>query len=222
MADANGTSPLDVWWDIRLAEVEKNLKQRSFAVDCVPDAAAALKLFSDSILPESKAASVSVGGSETVRLVGLYELLNGRKDLDFLNPFAPGITPEERLEIRRRAQLVDVYLSSTNALMRDGRLLNLDGTGNRVAAMHFGPKKVVLFVGRNKIAEDLEGARQRVKECAGPANCIRLARKTPCVKTGSCMECSSPERICNVWTLTEYSSPPGRIHIVLINQDLGY
>ena len=113
-------------------------------------------------------------------------------------------------------------VTSSNAVLRDGRLLNLDGSGNRVAAMHFGPRKIVLFVGRNKICEDLDSARRRIKEIAAPANAIRLARKTPCVKTGSCVDCKSPDRICSVWTLTDRAFPAGRIHILLINQELGF
>ncbi len=215
-------SGLDVLWDLRLEEVSKHLKERNFAVDMLPDMAAAVDFFTKRLLPELRPASASVGGSETLRLGGVYDFLRDHPEIEYLDPNKPGISPEERIEIRRKALLVDLYVSSTNALTRDGRLLNLDGTGNRVAAMHFGPRKVVLFVGRNKIVDDLESARQRVKEVAAPANCIRLARKTPCVKTGSCMECKSPERICNVWTLTEYASPPGRIHILLINEDLGF
>ena len=115
-----------------------------------------------------------------------------------------------------------MYVTSTNAVTRQGDLVNLDGLGNRVAAMIYGPTHVVLFVGRNKICDDLDAAISHITQFAAPANSIRLSRKTPCVKTGSCMDCKSPERICNAWSVIEKSNPAGRIHVLLINEDLGF
>ena len=100
-------------------------------------------------------------------------------------------------------------------------LVNLDMIGNRVGGMVFGPKWVVVMVGRNKIVSDLEQAMARIKDLAAPANAIRHEQKTPCVKTAYCMDCSSPARICNVWTIHEKSYPKGRIKVILVNQDLG-
>lgn len=213
---------LDVVWELRLAEVAKNLANHGFAVDVLPSMAAALNLFAQTLLPEINPASATPGGSMTVARGGVYEVLKNWPGIEFINPYEPGITFEENMARRRRGLVSDLMVASSNAVLRDGRLLNLDGSGNRVAALHFGPRKVVLFVGRNKIAEDVESARQRIKEFAAPANCVRLSRKTPCVKTGSCMDCASPERICSVWTLTERSWPQGRIHVLLINEDLGF
>jgi MinD superfamily P-loop ATPase len=93
--------------------------------------------------------------------------------------------------------------------------------GNRACSINFGPKHVVILVGRNKIVSELDDAMFRVKNYAAPANAIRLEKKTPCVKTSYCEDCKSPDRICNVWTITEKSFPKGRIRVVLINQDLG-
>ncbi len=106
-------------------------------------------------------------------------------------------------------------------MTEDGHLVNLDMTGNRVAALTFGPKKVVVFVGRNKIVADLESAMCRIKDYAAPANAMRLNYKTPCVKTSVCADCKSPSRICNTWTITEKSYPKKRVAVILINEELG-
>ena len=107
------------------------------------------------------------------------------------------------------------------AVTEDGQLVNLDMIGNPACAVNFGPKHVILLIGRNKIVADLDEAMHRIKNYVAPANAMRLDMKTPCVKTSCCEECKSPNRICNVWTITEKSFPKGRIKIVLINQDLG-
>jgi len=116
----------------------------------------------------------------------------------------------------------DYLITSTNAITLDGQLVNLDGQGNRVAAMCFGPKKVILVVGLNKVAPDLETAMARVKHHAAPINAIRLRRATPCVETGLCSDCQSPERICNMWSIIEGHLVANRIHVKLVGEDLGY
>ena len=136
-------------------------------------------------------------------------------------PESDYLTIEEKLELRRQGLLVDLYLTGTNAVTEDGVLVNLDMIGNRVGAITFGPKKVVVFVGRNKIVPDLEAAMWRIKDYSAPANAMRLDCKTPCVETSECADCSSPGRICNSWTVTEKSFPKGRITVVLINEELG-
>jgi len=116
---------------------------------------------------------------------------------------------------------VDLFVTGTNAVTETGMLVNLDMIGNRVAALTFGPKSVIVLAGRNKIVPDLEEAMMRVKNFAAPANVMRLGMKTPCAKTSYCEECKSKDRICNSWAITEKSFPKGRIKIVLINEDLG-
>jgi L-lactate utilization protein LutB len=128
---------------------------------------------------------------------------------------------EELIERRRKSLLVDLFITGTNAVTEDGQLVNLDMLGNRVAALTFGPKHVVVVVGRNKIVPSVDEAMFRVKNIAAPANAMRLDKKTPCVKTSYCEECKSPDRICNTWTITEKSYPKGRVKVVLVNQDLG-
>jgi hypothetical protein len=152
---------------------------------------------------------------------GLYEALKNDKNVQILDTFDKTISREEGWERRRQALLVDLFITGTNAVTESGMLVNLDMIGNRVGGITFGPKNVIILVGRNKIVSDLEDAMMRIKNYAAPANAIRLNMKTPCVKTSYCEECKSKERICNTWAITEKSFPKGRIKVVLINEDLG-
>ena len=152
---------------------------------------------------------------------GLHDDLKNCPDYDILDSFQKGLAFEEMYELRRRSLLADLFITGTNAVTETGKLVNLDMTGNRVGAITFGPRNVIIFAGRNKVVPDLEDAMLRIKNFAAPANAMRLDKKTPCVKTSICEECRGPDRICNTWTITEKSYPKGRIKIVLINQDLG-
>ncbi len=214
-------SPTDVYYAKRLEEVAGALRSNHFDAHVVPDIAAARALFLETILPRSGAGTVAYGGSATLMALGLPETLAATPGLDVVDTLDRTLTPEQAYERRRQALLVDLFLTGTNAVTADGVLVNLDMIGNRACAIAFGPKRVVVFVGRNKLVEDLTSAVQRIKEFAAPANAIRLAKNTPCVKTSHCEDCGSPERICNVWTITEKSFPRGRISVVCINQDLG-
>ena len=117
--------------------------------------------------------------------------------------------------------LVDLFFTGTNAVTESGMLVNLDMIGNRVGGITYGPEYVILMVGRNKIVSTLEDAMYRIKNYAAPANSMRHGKKTPCTKTSYCMDCKSPDRICNVWTIHEKSHPKGRIKVILINRELG-
>ena len=161
-------------------------------------------------------------GSMTTVGMGLWEELDNLSGVEVINPYQPGLSPEESLELRRKGMTADVMIASSNAVTLDGRLVNLDGMGNRVAAMIFGPKKVILVVGMNKVAPDLESAMARVKNYAGPINAIRLGINTPCVTTGLCSDCKSPQRICNMWSIIEGHMIKGRIHVKLVGESLGY
>jgi hypothetical protein len=118
--------------------------------------------------------------------------------------------------------LTDLFITGTNAVTETGQLVNLDMIGNRIAALTFGPKQVLLFIGRNKIVADRAAAIERVKNYAAPVNVMRLEKKSPCGQTGRCENCSSPDRICNTWTITEKSFPKHRVKIVLINEEMGF
>ena len=157
----------------------------------------------------------------TFTATGLYDALKKVKGMKVLDPYDKTLSREESIECRRQSLLVDLFITGTNAITEMGILVNLDMIGNRVAALTFGPKSVIVLAGRNKIVPDLEEAMVRVKNIAAPANTMRLGMKTPCAKTSYCEECKSKDRICNSWAITEKSFPKGRIKIVLINEDLG-
>jgi len=213
--------PIEYYWQKRLADVKEALEANNFEVFLAEDASAAKQVVLEEILPKTEAKTVSYGGSLTHNATGLLEALKGREEIEVLDVFDKKLSDTERVELRRRSLLVDLYITGTNALTEEGQLVNLDMFGNRVAAITFGPKAVIILVGRNKIVPELEDAMFRVKNYAAPINAIRLDKKTPCVKTSYCDECSSPDRICNYWTITEKAFPKGRIKVILINADLG-
>ncbi|OEF99879.1 hypothetical protein BHF71_01520 [Vulcanibacillus modesticaldus] len=165
--------------------------------------------------------TVSVGGSMTLFETGVIELLRSGK-YNFLDRYQAGLTPEQIKEIYRKTFFADVFLTSSNAITEDGELYNVDGRGNRVAAMIYGPDKVIVVVGINKIVKDLDGAIMRNRRIAAPANTKRLDRKTPCVKVGYCMDCNSADRICNEYVLIKRQPTAGRIHVIIVNKELGY
>jgi L-lactate utilization protein LutB len=214
-------NPLRRYWELRLEETAGALRANGFEAVVVPDATAAREVVVDRILAETAPKSVSWGGSMTFSGSGLYDALRERRDLEVLDTFDKSLSPAESRELRRRALTVDLFVTGTNAVTETGVLVNLDMWGNRVAAITFGPRHVVILAGRNKVVADLDEALFRVKNVAAPANAIRLDKKTPCVPTGRCQDCNSPDRICNYWTITEKSFPKGRIRVVLINADLG-
>ncbi|MEI8172373.1 MAG: lactate utilization protein [Deltaproteobacteria bacterium] len=214
-------SPIDKYWQIRLADVKDMLESNNFEVYLADNAAAAKKMVLEEIIPKIGAKSISWGGSMTFTATGLYDALKKIKGMKSLDAYDKTISREEALERRRQALLVDLFITGTNAVTETGMLVNLDMVGNRIAALTFGPKSVIVLAGRNKIVPDLEEAMMRVKNFAAPANVMRLGMKTPCAKTSFCEECKSKDRICNSWAITEKSFPKGRIKIVLINEDLG-
>ena len=213
---------IDNYWEKRLTDLKEALEENNFDVFIAENAAKAKEIVLEEILPKTGAKSVSWGGSGTFMATGLYEILRDNPELEVLDAFKTGVSREEIIEIRRQALLVDLFLTGTNAVTEMGQLVNLDMIGNRVCGITFGPKNVIIFIGRNKIVGDLDEAMYRIKNYASPVNAIRLSMKTPCAKTSFCEECKSPSRICNTWTITEKSYPKGRIKIVLINEDLGF
>jgi len=214
--------PIENYWQIRLGNLKEALENNNFEVFVADNTAEAKKIVLEQIIPKTNAKSVSWGGSITFVSTGLYDALKGAGDMEVLDTYEKNLSSEESLDRRRKSLLVDLYLTGTNAVTESGQLVNLDMIGNRIGAITFGPKHVIILVGRNKIAPDLEDAMFRVKNYAAPVNTMRLDKKTPCAKTSYCEECKSPDRICNTWTITEKSFPKGRIRVVLINQDLGF
>lgn len=218
--------PLSAFRQGRLRQAQKALAANNFEAHVVANADAARELVAEGIIPAlmegGRAATASFGGSMTLVDSGIYDSVKKVPGLTVLDTYDKSIPRYESLELRRKALTCDIYLSGCNAVTLDGKLVNLDGTGNRVAAITFGPREVILVAGANKIVRDTHAAMRRIKELAAPVNSMRLDRKTPCVKTLRCEDCSSPERICNTWTITEKSLPKNRIKVVLIDQDMGF
>jgi len=213
--------PIAHFWEHRMADLTEALEANHFEVFLAEDALDASRVVQEKIIPRTGAKSVSWGGSMTFIATGLYDVLKGDPHMEVLDTFDKSLTPEESLALRRKSLLVDLFITGTNAVTETGELVNLDMYGNRVAAITFGPKHVIVLVGRNKVVPDLESAMERIKGYAAPVNAMRLDKKTPCVKTGWCEECNSPDRICNSWTITQKSYPKGRIKVVLINEEAG-
>lgn len=159
-------------------------------------------------------ASVASGGSMTLIQTGVLDML--KSDFRYVEH------DHRDLGSARAIFSADAFFCSANAITEDGWIYNVDGTGNRVAATLYGPEQVVIVAGANKIVGDLDEAINRCREIAGPANAKRLNRSTPCVKTGRCMNCSSPERICNEYVLIKRQRARGRIHVIFMTDDLGY
>ncbi|MBQ2061886.1 MAG: lactate utilization protein [Oscillospiraceae bacterium] len=168
------------------------------------------------LIPED--AEVSWGGSVTVDEVGLRDALR-RRGQPLLDRDA--VPAEERAEVMRRAQSCDVFLMGSNAVTEDGQLFNIDGMGNRVAALCYGPKSVIVLAGMNKVVPDLAAAYSRVRHVAAPMNAQRFGLSTPCSVTGQCGDCVSPDCICNAMVATRGCRPAGRVKVILIGEDLG-
>jgi hypothetical protein len=209
-----------VVWNEKVADkVIKNLEKRRMAASYAATSAEA----KDEVLEMiPQGASVFRCGSMTAGNMGLWEAIAELPGVNLIDPYRPELSREEGLELRRQGMIADVMVAGTNAITLDGRLVNLDGMGNRVAAMAFGPKKVILVVGMNKVAPDLDTAIARVKHYAAPVNNIRYSLKNPCVETGLCSDCRTPQRICNIWSTIEGQMIEGRIHVKLVGEYLGY
>ena len=168
-----------------------------------------------SLIPEGS--SIAMGGAMSVREIGLVDTVkNG--NYSFID--------RDKAEDKRAAMLAgydaDVFLSSANAMTDDGILVNIDGNANRVSAICQGPKKVIFIVGMNKVCDDLDGAMKRARSVAAPINAQRFGLNTPCSKTGKCMDCKSPDTICCQFLITRFSRHAGRIHVILVNDTLGF
>ena len=167
------------------------------------------------LIPEGS--SVTMGGAMSAREIGLVDALNVG-NYNFID--------RDKYEDKRAAMLAaydaDVYLASANAMTEDGILINIDGNANRVSAIAQGPKKVIFIVGMNKICNDVDAAMKRARNVAAPINAQRFGLATPCSKTGSCMNCKSPDTICCQILITRYSKHKDRIHVILVNDNLGF
>ena len=163
--------------------------------------------------------SVSWGGATTVDQLGIKKVLadKGYKLIDR----DTAKSPEEREEIMHQALMCDTFLMSSNAITEDGELFNIDGKGNRVAALCYGPKNILIIAGTNKIVPDMESAYDKVRSYTAPVNAMRFCDATPCSKTGECGDCLSPQSICAQFVETRICKPEGRIKVILVGEDLG-
>lgn len=200
----------------RLMRAAEQFEKRGIRARVFDSASEVTALLLETIEPQK---TVAFGGSVTLRDMGIYEALTDRGQTVLWHWKT---AKEEAAQLRRNALNADVYLTSSNAVIEDGRLLNIDGTGNRVAAMIFGPPRVIVIAGKNKLAPDYAGALNRVQTVACPKNAERLNRNVPCRFTGKCEDCRSPERMCQ-FTVTIENRPEGSaLEIWLVNEDMGY
>ena len=167
------------------------------------------------LIPEGS--SVTMGGAMSAHEIGLVDALK-KGNYSFID--------RDQYADKRAAMLAaydaDVFLASANAITEDGVLVNIDGNSNRVSAIAQGPKKVVFIVGMNKVCSDVDGAMKRARNVAAPINAQRFGLNTPCAKTGACMDCKSPDTICCQFLMTRFSRHKGRIHVILVNDSLGF
>ena len=165
--------------------------------------------------------TVACGGSMSLFETGIIDHLRSGR-YNFLDRYKEGLSREEITKLFKESFFADAYFASSNAVTEDGKLYNVDGNGNRVAAMLFGPEKVILVVGVNKIVKNIDEAVIRNKEISAPTNAKRLNKMTPCTKVGYCMDCKSNDKICREFTVISSQVNKDRIHVIFMNENIGY
>ena len=200
--------------ELLAAKVIKGLESRNMTGYYAKNREEALKKALE-IIPEGS--SISMGGAMSAHEIGLVDVLKSDK-YNFIDR-AKYEDPREGLLAGYGA---DFFISSANAMTEDGIIVNIDGNANRVSAIAQGPKKVLFIVGMNKICDDIDGAMKRARNVAAPINAQRFGLSTPCSKTGSCFNCKSPDTICCQFLITRFSRHEGRIHVILVNDNLGF
>ena len=199
-----------------MEQVKKNLEKNGFDVEILSNKEAVKEALLKEIPTD---AVVGFGGSVTLKDIGIYQALTERGNKTLWHWETE---PEKRGAVCKEALFSDVYLSSANALLEEGEILNIDGNGNRVSALFYGPKKVILVIGKNKIVGDYEAGLERIRTIASPMNARRLNRKTPCATLNRCTDCDSPDRMCMVTSLIEKKPPTMAYKIYLVDEELGY
>jgi hypothetical protein len=222
-----------IYYQKRAEKVIENLQKRNMNGYFAPNRAEALSIVMDMIPP---GALVARGDSITLEQIGLLTAISKRNENTLINPFQAdenGVFPpmEDRIQMIRESFFSDIFITGTNAVTLDGKLVNIDGFGNRVAAMIHGPSKVMLIAGANKIVKDVEEGLNRIHQYAAPINAQRHYLKhnwkdfgnMPCAKTGICVDCKSDMRICNYTVIIDGAMPrhKGRINVVLVGEELG-
>jgi len=206
------------WFQEKQVERTINaLKKNNFEALFVPNSKAAL---GEAMKQITDGSTVGVGGSVSLAQTGILEAL-GKRNIHLIWPAQQAKNMEERQELIRKSFSSDIFLTSTNAITEDGKLFNVDAFGNRVGAMFVGPKKTIVVAGVNKIVKDLAAAEKRVREWVAPQNIKRLNRKTPCAETGVCGDCSSPDRICNIYVTLAKRPSRTEVFVILVGERLG-
>ncbi|MFP4016301.1 MAG: lactate utilization protein [Halanaerobiales bacterium] len=209
--------PIKRYYQVTAEELIKNFKKRNIEGYYCSTAEEAVEKALELI---EEGSSVSWGGSMTIEDIGLLEELKTKK-LKLLDR-STAENAEEKAEIYYKALNCDYYLMSSNAITQDGKLVNIDGNGNRIAALIYGPKNVLIVAGMNKVTKDEESAMKRIRNYASPTNAIRLEQETPCTKTGKCHECLVDDCICCQVLVTRKSRHDNRIKVILVGEKLGY
>ncbi|HJO91873.1 MAG TPA: lactate utilization protein [Victivallales bacterium] len=214
---------VDFYWNKRLEKCKKNLENNNFIVHIANSISNAEDIVINEILPQVKPKSASCGDSQTLHATNIISTIRQNPKIKLIETFSKNVSMDIIEERRRQALLVDIFFTGSNAITETGKLVNLDMECNRIAGITFGPKNVIIIIGRNKIVSDIDEAIKRIKNYAAPLNALRNSHfvNTPCNKTSYCIDCNSPDRICNAWLITEKSYPKNRIKIILINEDVG-
>ena len=210
------TKPLEKRFDKLGPRVAEALKRRHFEAYYCPTRQEAAKQALE-LIPEGSV--VAWGGSETVAQLGILDTV--RKTNPVIDRDTAS-TQEEKIELMRKSLLCDVYLMSSNAISEDGQLFNIDGNGNRVAALVFGPKNVIIVAGMNKVTSNIDTAIERARYIAAPTNAQRFSVQTACMSTGTCGDCLSPSSVCASMLRTRICRPAGRIEVILVGEELGF
>lgn len=211
-------SSYDTYYSTLAETTIKNLNQRQIEGYYCKTAQEAIEKASSFIANQ---ATVSFGGSATLEETGMLSFLRNHKDIHLIDR-ETAKDFDERQQMYHDALSSDVFFMSTNAISSDGKLINIDGTGNRLAALIYGPKNVIILAGMNKVVKNEEEAMARARFKASGINATRLNRKTPCAITGVCSDCLSPDCICNQIVITRRSAVYGRIKVILIGESFGY
>ena len=206
------------WIEERMKRAVEKLKAHDFSAACFKTKEEAVKEIWRHITPETK---LGVGGSVTIREVGILDQLRTKGYLVY-DHWVPGLSREDSLRIRKSQMTCDLFLSSSNAVTMNGELVNIDGVGNRVSSITFGPGKVILVAGYNKIVEDVQEAIKRIKNVVTPMNARRLNIDVPCAKVGTCVDCKSAQRMCRAVVILERKPTLTDILVVLVGEELGY
>lgn len=211
-------TPLQKYYETIASTLISKMEGRGFKAQFVPAKEDALEVIKK-MLPSG--ASVSFGGSATLKEIGFQDFISQTRDYEVLDR-ASASTPQEKRLMYQKIAGCDYFFMSSNAITLDGELVNIDGYGNRVACLIAGPQNVVVVAGMNKLAPDVDSAIARVRNIAAPPNTIRLNKNTPCASTGRCGNCLSDDCICCQTVITRKSSIPGRIQVILVGEALGF